>query len=254
MDALAEDSERHWLEASLANGQFGRADVMTIGALTASDSIPLGTDLDPAVYRNLWAANKVSDLRCQTLIQWNLGYRVIDAENVGFSYGKEVQNKEKKYAQEGVSKAVSYFKERGIHVIVVTKRAALKAELESDGVDVVIAERTDDVLVLKQAYQYNCPVVSRDGYRAWMEDRRLDPELRQWMQASSDLQVRFSWGAGGSFAPDFDLPKPVLRPAHVEASKSCRLCKKLATDTVAVLKGERHYDLCQECYADWDKE
>ena len=28
----------------------------------------------------------------------------------------------------------------------------------------ILAERTDDIIIFKQAHQYNCPIVTRDGY------------------------------------------------------------------------------------------
>jgi len=139
-------------------------DSLTIGTLTSADTIPLGTDLDPMNgYCNFWAANKVQEPIERLLVQRNLGYRVIDAENVGFSYGKEVLRLDKKYEEEGVRRAVAYFVDSGIRVVIVTKRAELKAEAR-DGVDVVLAERTDDIMVARQAQRLNCPMVSRDGF------------------------------------------------------------------------------------------
>ena len=63
-------------------------------ALTSADPVSLGTDLDPVDgYNNLWAAKTAS----KALVQCNLGNRVIDAENVGFSYGEDVERRLKKY-------------------------------------------------------------------------------------------------------------------------------------------------------------
>ena len=68
--------------------------------------------------------------------------------HVGFSFGR------RHYDVEGVRRAVNHFLQRGISVVVVTKdRPEVKREdldhLEC--VEVVTAERTDDVVVLKLA-------------------------------------------------------------------------------------------------------
>ena len=64
---------------------------MTISTSGSADTIPLGTDLDlHNGYCNLWAAGKVHDPNARRLVQYDLGRRVIDAENIGFSYSKEV--------------------------------------------------------------------------------------------------------------------------------------------------------------------
>lgn len=194
--------------------------------LTSADTIPLGTDLDPAGYCNLWAGSKVQDPNARRLVESNLGWRVIDAENVGYSHGKEVLRLDRTYSGEGVRLAVGYFRTRQCQVIVVTKREETRS-LEAEGVHIVMAERTDDVQVLKQAYNRNCPVVSRDGYADWKKDRRLDSRLREWLHESAQqLQVRFSWGAHGEFEPDFDLPTPVLQPRwDGSSSVPCEWCK-----------------------------
>lgn len=189
-----------------------RYESLTIATLNSADTIPLGTDLDPQnEYNNLWAAGHVKDPNGKLLVQYNLCCRVIDAENVGFSFGAEVRQKEKFYDVEGVWRAVAHFKNRGIEVVVVTKRRETQS-LSCDGVHVVMAERTDDLVVLKQARSRNCPIVSRDGFAKWKTDLRVSAELREWLYHSADLQVRFSWGSSGEFVPDFDLPRPVLRP------------------------------------------
>lgn len=188
---------------------------LTIGTLTSDDTIPLGTDLDPQnQYNNLWAASQVKDPNGKLLVQYNLGCRVIDAENIGYSFGKEVRGKTKFYDVEGLKRAVAHFQSKGIDVVIVTKRQGTAQDLSGPGIQVVVADRTDDLMVLKQAQSRNCPIVSRDGFAEWKTDMRVSTDLRQWLSEASDLQVRFSWGTGGDFVPDFDLPRPVVRAAH----------------------------------------
>lgn len=184
---------------------------LTIRTLTSADTIPLGTDLDPQHHNNLWAARQVKDPNAKLLVQYNLCCRVIDAENVGYSFGIEVRGKPKFYDVEGVRRAVAHFQSKGIDVVIVTKRQDTAQCLPGDGVQVVIAERTDDLVVLKQAQSRNCPIVSRDAFAKWRKDLRVSTGLRRWLCESSSLQVRFSWGTGGEFVPDFDLPRPVVR-------------------------------------------
>lgn len=184
---------------------------LTIRTLTSADTIPLGTDLDPQHHNNLWAASQVKDPNAKLLVQYNLSCRVIDAENVGYSFGIEVRGKPKFYDVEGVRRAVAHFQSKGIDVVIVTKRDDTAQCLLGDGVQVVKAERTDDLVVLKQAQSRNCPIVSRDGFAKWRTDLRVSVELRRWLSESSSIQVRFSWGTGGEFVPDFDLPRPMVR-------------------------------------------
>lgn len=207
------EPDRHQVLTGLSRDNA--EDALTIRTLGSMDSIPIGTDLDTGFYRNLWAAGLVSDPGGGLVVQCNRGMRVIDAENVGFSYGEGVF-KRQTWHREGVRLAVQHFVQEGLHVILVTPRRHLK-DMEEDRVDVVIAENsngTDDVQVLKQAHAHNCPWVSRDGAKDWMKDWRLSSDLRQWVQKYSFLQVRWSWGPRGDFVPDFDLPTPSLRPSN----------------------------------------
>jgi len=196
---------------------------LTMGTLNSVHDIPLGTDLDPMNdYRNYWAANKlcIGDNLRRVLLEFNLGCRVIDAENVGKRYADEV-SKLKRWDIEGVRKATHFFTSKGIQVIAVSRHRELKS-LESERVSVVVDDRTDDIMVLKEAHKHNCPVVSRDNFKEWMSDARLSLELQQWLRKSSLLQVRFSWGANGDFQTDYDLPKPMLLPrAHQEKQGPC---------------------------------
>jgi len=206
---------------------------LTMGTLNSVDDIPLGTDLDPINdYRNDWAASRIcagNDLS-RVLLEFNLGCRVIDAENVGKRYAEEV-SKMQCWDIEGVRKALHFFTSKGIRVVAVSRRRELKS-LESEGVSVVVADSTDDIMILKQAKTLNCPVVSRDAFKKWMSDPRISPDLQRWFRKASCLQVRFSWGANGEFQTDYDLPIPVLMPRVKESSgdlaawpcQQCGLC------------------------------
>lgn len=219
------EPERDQVLAALS--RHNADDALTINTLGSADSIPVGTDLAADFYRNLWAARLVSDPTARLVVQCNRGMRVIDAENVGFSYG-EALGKGKKWDCEGVRRAVRHFLQEGLHVILVTPRRQLK-DMTEDKVDVIFAESsnsTDDVQVLKQAHAHNCPWVSRDGAKDWKKDFRLSSELRTWVQEYSFLQVRWSWGPRGEFVPDFDLPTPALRPANRPDVPQCSWCKK----------------------------
>merc|ERR1711879_244425 len=126
-------------------------DSLTIGSLTSSDTIPLGTDLDPQNYCNHWAASKVGSQVEKQLVRCNLQYRVIDAENVGFSYGLEVLKKVGHYDPEGVRRAVSHFLQQGLRSVVVSKRKDMLWEDFGDDTCIIIAELNDDVILLKEA-------------------------------------------------------------------------------------------------------
>ena len=53
-----------------------------------NDSLRLGTELYAAGYQKCWATNIVG--QNQQLVKCHLEYRVIDSENVGVNYGKNV--------------------------------------------------------------------------------------------------------------------------------------------------------------------
>lgn len=205
--SLLRAQERDILETGL---WMKDVECLTINSLSSKDTVPLGTDLDPNNgYRNMWAATLVQDPHAKQLLGCDLGCRVLDAENVGHSYGREVLGKQRQYALEGVQKAVAHFRSQRLLVVVVSQRP-LSCNF-GEGVEVVIADK-DDVIVAKQAHSRNCPIVSRDNFRHWKKDLRLSSELRTWLQETANLQIRFSWSARGEFVPDFDLPCPVVRP------------------------------------------
>jgi len=259
-----EEVGRMQLVAGLGRRSLGDAfDALTVGTLTSCDTIPLGTDLDPQNhFNNLWIASKVRDPNGRLLAKCNLGCRVIDAENVGFSYGNEVKGS-RQYDFGGVRRAVEHYRKQGIHVVVVSKRSPMK-RYETDGVDIIIADGTDDIMVLKQAQARNCPMVSRDRFAEWRGDMRLARELRQWLEESEGLQVRFSWDPNGNFMPDFDLPTPVIMPTFAsgagEAADSanassmgwkCAGCQTLAADGHwARWRGDWHW-YCGPCWSAW---
>ena len=82
-------------------------------------------------------------------------------------------NKRKWWSNIGVHRAVECFQAAGHGVVLVTPREQLKSEFtETIHLRVVIAERTDDIMVADEAFNLNCPIVTRDRYRehlAYME-------------------------------------------------------------------------------------
>jgi len=239
-----------------------QCDSMSIATLSSLDTVPLGTDLDPRnQYNNLWAAGKVRDLTVRRLVQCNLSCRVLDAENIGFSHGELHLGRPKFYSYEGVKTAVSYFLKEGLEVILVSKRKTEAKNFEASfGVHTVIADRTDDLIVLKQAYKRNCPIVSRDSYTDWRTDRRIERDLRKWAEDTKDLQVRFTWSPEGEFCPDFDLPPPLLGPAsskasaaNTEAPPRCQQCgQNDAQGRWGHWKQGWHF-FCKACWDEWER-
>ena len=114
------------------------------------------------------------------------------------------------YDSEGIIRAVEHFRQQGIRVLVVSRRSETKSLLPPD-IPVIVAPPTDDVMILKQSFKWNCPIVSGDAYRKWRDDPRLETELKRWLEQIAVLQVRWAWDENGSFQPDFDLPRPVLK-------------------------------------------
>jgi len=194
-------------------------DALTITTLGGEDTIQLGTDLDPVnAYNNLWAASKIKDEIGQILLTHDLAWRILDAENLGFTYGQRVRKKDKFFV-EGVKRAVAHYLRDGCNVIVVGQRQTLPQDLAAEAktgrCQVLVADNTDDVIILKKAFEKRCPVVSRDLFRKQMADLRIDPELRKWYsKEGAKLQVKFTFDEEGKFQPDHALPMPVLRPSQ----------------------------------------
>ena len=88
-------------------------------------------------------------------VNTSLRVRVIDAENIGFSYGSDV-NGDGHWSKESVVKAFKYFiDEKIIKVRVVTKRASLRNSFLQEEMKVDIAETTDDVMIINVSYNIN---------------------------------------------------------------------------------------------------
>ena len=83
------EEERFRLEASLAR-HLDNAECLTVASITSEETVALGADLNPANYNNLWMAGKTVSTFGKQLIQCNTGCRVLDGENIGYSYGREV--------------------------------------------------------------------------------------------------------------------------------------------------------------------
>jgi len=256
-----EKIERERLAARLQSSKAWES--LTIATISSADSIPLGTDLDPQNgYNNAWAAKQIADHTARKLVQCNLCWRVIDAENVGLSYGEHL-GKPGQYVIDGVRQAVDYFRAQGISVIVVTKRKELEKQIAVngqllDGLTIVHADQRDDLMVLRQAHQKNCPVVSTDRFTNWQKDLRVATEVREWMLETLPLQVRFSWGPNNNFITDFDLPRPSVQPSSSVINTSMRLrilpqpkaCEWCSTHSS---EGDfwRDWWYCSKCWKRW---
>ena len=74
-------------------------------------------------------------------------------------------HKKNHYAEEGVRNAVRAFRAKGLSVVVVSKRRCTVDMFKEDGeVKVVIADKTDDALLLKHAQILSAPVVSMENF------------------------------------------------------------------------------------------
>eukprot|EP00933_Yihiella_yeosuensis_P048568 TRINITY_DN4483_c0_g1_i1.p1 TRINITY_DN4483_c0_g1~~TRINITY_DN4483_c0_g1_i1.p1 ORF type:complete len:677 (+),score=162.01 TRINITY_DN4483_c0_g1_i1:151-2181(+) len=214
---LSED-ERNLLYQGLTNRQ-NYDDAATFRTLGAEDNIPLGTDADPQSYNNRWAPLLINgdNVNLKALLGADLGVRILDAENIGFTYGKRVRGQEGRFDIEGVKKALDHFlQDRTMRVIVVGQREWLKERLqnyiEPGRCEVLIADNTDDKIILRKAFEKNCSIVSRDQFRNEMEDCRISRDIRQWYKEfGSRLQVMYTFDERGQFQPNHDLEVPVLR-------------------------------------------
>jgi hypothetical protein len=228
-------------------------DSMTVASISSKDTIPIGTDTDPEIYNNIWASNLVRDPKAKALVRVNKLFRVLDAENIGFSYG-EFLGRKGFFDADGVLKAIHYFQAHGLLVVVVTKRPALKARLQKLNVEVVTACKTDDVVLFKEAHNRNCPIVSCDNFKEHAQDIRISPELRAFLVLAFDLQVRFCWSHTGQFMPDFDLEPATLRPgASAQAHVMCTWCRKevLRSEGFPHAWDRKPCFSCQSCFVAW---
>ena len=98
---------------------------LTINSLTSEDTVPLHTDTDPNNgHCNLWAEKQVCYSPSASLLFSNdTSRRILNGENIGFSYGEHVLFRKKHYAAEGLRRAVDSFLRKGCtQTIAVTKR------------------------------------------------------------------------------------------------------------------------------------
>jgi len=220
---------------SLRHGLDAQCETLTISSIGHEDTIPCGTDLDPANYNNMWAASKTKDEIAKLLFTHDLGWRILDAENLGFTYGQRVLGREKHFNIEGVRKAVAHFVRDGLSIIVIGQRQSLQqdlaAEVQTGRCHVIVADSTDDVIILKKAFEKRCPVVSRDLFRKQLADLRIDASLRSWYrEKGSSLQVKYTFGETGAFEPDYALHMPILQRRASEESQTGGLELPAATE------------------------
>lgn len=213
---------------SLRHGLEAQWEALTISSIGQEDTIPCGTDLDPANYNNMWAASKTKDENAKLLFTHDLGWRILDAENLGFTYGLRVLGKEKHFHIDGVRKAIAHFVQDGLRVIVIGQRQSLQqdlaAEVQTGRCHVIVADSTDDVIILKKAFEKRCPVVSRDLFRKQLADCRIDPKLRSWYrEKGANLQVKYTFGENGAFEPDYVLHMPILQRRSSGVVQSSRV-------------------------------
>eukprot|EP00439_Symbiodinium_sp_Y106_P050323 s1445_g6.t1 len=125
----------------------------------------------------------------------DLDSRVLDAENIGFTYSQRVLRK-KGFDLAGVKLAVDYYRRRGTKLLVIGQRDSLNDLKDPDaGIDVIVADKIDDAMILKKGHEKMCPIVSRDEFRREQEDQRLDADVRHWhKEQGSKLQDRLQFG------------------------------------------------------------
>jgi len=181
---------------------------------------------------------------------------------VGCSYGEVVLGKkDNKWTKQGVIKAIEHLMCKWSKILLVTKRRWLKEDPDIPAlVEVVFAQRDDDPIVLQLSHRHQCAVVSQDQYQTQMEDRRLEPQVREWWKAISPLQLEWSW-QGGHFIMNYNLTALIPRPADsspanqsgVEsidaACQWCHWCGK----SKAATEGRWYWSqfTCKSCWAAW---
>ncbi|CAE7659967.1 unnamed protein product [Symbiodinium sp. CCMP2456] len=210
----AEAQEEEQPEPHVVNGlkqQTWRQDDAQTIRTTGTDDIPLGTDTDPSNYKNLWMAQRATSDYAKLAFSHDLDWRVLDAENIGFTYSQRVLGK-KGFDLAGVKLAVDYYRRQGTKLLVIGQRESLAVLKDADaGIEVIVADKIDDAIVLKKGHEKMCPIVSRDEFRREQEDQRLDAEVRHWhKERGSKLQEKYTFDERGSFCPSFKLERPIL--------------------------------------------
>lgn len=208
-------AEEEQPEPHIVNGlkqqTWRQEDAQTIRT-TGTDDIPLGTDTDPSNYKNLWMAQRATNDYAKLAYSHDLDSRVLDAENIGFTYSQRVLRK-KGFDLAGVKLAVDYYRRRGTKLLVIGQRDSLNDLKDPDaGIDVIVADKIDDAMILKKGHEKMCPIVSRDEFRREQEDQRLDADVRHWhKEQGSKLQERYTFDERGNFCPSFNLERPILK-------------------------------------------
>ncbi|CAE7779456.1 unnamed protein product [Symbiodinium sp. CCMP2592] len=207
--AEEEQPEPHIVKG-LKQQTWRQEDAQTIRT-TGTDDIPLGTDTDPSNYKNLWMALRATNDYTKLAYSHDLDSRVLDAENIGFTYSQRVLGK-KGFDLAGVKLAVDYYRRKGIKLLVIGQRDSLNDLKDPDaGIDVIVADKIDDAMILKKGHEKMCPIVSRDEFRREQEDQRLDADVRHWhKEQGRKLQERYTFDERGNFCPSFNLERPIL--------------------------------------------
>eukprot|EP00928_Gymnodinium_smaydae_P029742 TRINITY_DN22312_c0_g2_i1.p1 TRINITY_DN22312_c0_g2~~TRINITY_DN22312_c0_g2_i1.p1 ORF type:complete len:575 (-),score=59.80 TRINITY_DN22312_c0_g2_i1:390-2114(-) len=228
---VPEDEEPVMNQQELDAALRTRNDAVSISSLGLSD-VPVGTDHTNFIRHCI--ADKVQNPVHRALLKINHDIRVLDGENIGFSYGAIVKKREKQFDVNGLKKAIAFFLSKSKHVIVVTRREWMAKEKWPAGVEVVIAQRQDDPIVLKESYARQAAIVSLDNYAKELEDIRIGSEVREWYRSvAKHVQVGWSWSQG-EFEPDYDLCRPPLQPRSISDKCQCT-----------------QWAYCEKCWDDW---
>ncbi|CAE7620770.1 unnamed protein product, partial [Symbiodinium sp. KB8] len=208
-------AEEEQPEPHVVNGlkqQTWRQDDAQTIRTTGTDDIPLGTDTDPSNYKNLWMAQRATGDYAKLAFSHDLDWRVLDAENIGFTYSQRVLGK-KGFDLKGVRLAVDHYRRQGKKLLVIGQRESLAALKDADaGIEVIVADKIDDAIVLKKGHEKMCPIVSRDEFRREQADQRLDADSRYWYkEQGSKLQEKYTFDERGNFCPSFKLERPILK-------------------------------------------
>ncbi|KAF4655056.1 hypothetical protein FOL47_009614 [Perkinsus chesapeaki] len=141
---------------------------------------------------------------------------VLNAANIGFTYGRQVLHKEHTFDWRGVTTALQHYQERGIECVwVVASVAHLKhnpdVPKELERIMARITPRDgmpdrDDLMTVRIAEKYSAQYVDNDNYRNW--EGRAPPSTIQWVKDNLELHVHYDFLPDGTFSTDMASPVP----------------------------------------------